>query len=357
MKPIRRGRARAMNWCCVIGVYVLVLYDSKRAFLAICSKIKVQRQPVQGPSCWSRSCLALSGASVAGAHIETLVSRGLVAPIGAPGTASATIGFAGGSGFRRRRSQSSFGRLSSGANGDDAAEEGLGLGEAAEGGEVEAMRLGGRDGCGATVNANGGGGAGCNGPIQCGVDKIAQLPSEIKNDLMTFFGSLASALLLRGFFVEPRIIPSISMYPTFDIGERFAVEKVSHTLRGFKRRDVIVFHPPQAFVQIVDGDRNHMSALVKRIVGLDGDVIEVKQGGTLYVNGVAQVETFTSEAAKYEFGPEIVPEGCVFVLGDNRNDSLDGHVWGFLPKTNIIGRAVFKFWPPGKIGRVAVSLP
>ena len=78
--------------------------------------------------------------------------------------------------------------------------------------------------------------------------------------------------------------------------------------------------------------------------------MEVKQGGKLFVNGVQQVEPFTAEDAEYEFGPVIVPPGEVLVLGDNRNHSLDGHIWGFLPKENVIGRAVFVYWPPWRVG-------
>lgn len=72
--------------------------------------------------------------------------------------------------------------------------------------------------------------------------------------------------------------------------------------------------------------------------------------GTLYVNGDMQEEPFTAEKAEYEFGPVSIPEGYVLVLGDNRNHSLDGHIWGFLPEQNVIGRAVFVYWPPWRVG-------
>lgn len=77
--------------------------------------------------------------------------------------------------------------------------------------------------------------------------------------------------------------------------------------------------------------------------------MEVK-GGKLYINGARADEPFTAEDAKYEFGPVVVPKDCVLVLGDNRNQSLDGHIWGFLPKENVIGRAVFVYWPPWRVG-------
>ena len=82
---------------------------------------------------------------------------------------------------------------------------------------------------------------------------------------------------------------------------------------------------------------------------VQGDKVEV-MGGKLFVNGIEQVEPFTAEDAEYEFGPVIVPPGDVLVLGDNRNHSLDGHIWGFLPAENVIGRAVFVYWPPWRVG-------
>jgi signal peptidase I len=72
--------------------------------------------------------------------------------------------------------------------------------------------------------------------------------------------------------------------------------------------------------------------------------------GKLSINGILQDEPFTSEDAQYEFGPVTVPPGKVFVLGDNRNHSLDGHILGFLPTKNVIGRAVFVYWPPWRVG-------
>ncbi|CAE7406731.1 PLSP1 [Symbiodinium natans] len=179
---------------------------------------------------------------------------------------------------------------------------------------------------------------------------------EFQEDVKTFFTSLTVALTIRGFLVEPRFIPSLSMYPNFDIGDQLTVDKISKRWREYQRRDVVVFNPPPAFSAVVGGDRSG-DALIKRIVAIAGDKVEVKNGGTLYINGEAQEEPFTNEAAKYDFGPVTVPEGCVFVLGDNRNQSLDGHVWGFLPIENIIGRATLKFWPPWHVGSIVAAPP
>lgn len=177
---------------------------------------------------------------------------------------------------------------------------------------------------------------------------------EGKEDIQTYTLSLAIALLLRLTIIEPRYIPSLSMYPTFDVGDQLAVEKVTKRIRPFYRNEVVVFNPPESFRQIMvnnygGSNKKSKEALIKRIVAVEGDEVLVK-GGKLYINGDKQDEPFTAEDAAYDFGPVTVPAGNVLVLGDNRNHSLDGHIWGFLPRENVIGRAVFIYWPPWRIG-------
>lgn len=177
---------------------------------------------------------------------------------------------------------------------------------------------------------------------------------EGKEDIKTYTLSLAIALILRLTIIEPRYIPSLSMYPTFDVGDQLAVEKVTKRIRPFNRNEVVVFNPPSSFREIVSrsyggGEKKSKEALIKRIVAVEGDEVKVRNG-KLYINGEKQLEPFTAEDAAYEFGPVTVPPGDVLVLGDNRNHSLDGHIWGFLPKENVIGRAVFIYWPPWRVG-------
>jgi len=173
---------------------------------------------------------------------------------------------------------------------------------------------------------------------------------EGRADVQTYFGALAFALITRVLIVEPRYIPSLSMYPTLDVGDQLAVEKVTKKLRPPERREVVVFTPPQKFRDIVgSSSQKSKEALIKRIVAVGGDTVEVK-GGRLYVNEERQEEAYTAEEAQYDFGPVSVPVGNVLVFGDNRNHSLDGHIWGYLPIENIIGRACFIYWPPWHFG-------
>jgi len=177
-----------------------------------------------------------------------------------------------------------------------------------------------------------------------------KLSPEQKDDVKSAVISFCFALFVRMFLLEPRFIPSLSMFPTFDIGDQLLVDKISHFGRDYKKRDVIVFTPPQTYVDATGNDE----ALIKRIVAVGGDIVEVKDK-TLFVNGIQQQEEYINEQPDYVLSPVAVPAGYCLVLGDNRNHSFDSHYWGLLPEKNIIGRAVVKYWPPWRAGFVEGS--
>ena len=140
------------------------------------------------------------------------------------------------------------------------------------------------------------------------------------------------------------------MFPTFEVGDQLLVDKITHVQRPYSRRDVVVFNPSQTYIDLT----GNQEALIKRVVAVAGDTVEVKNH-RLFVNGVEQDEPFTNEQPDYELSPRTVPAGMLLVLGDNRNHSFDSHVWGFLPEKNVIGRAVVKYWPPWRVGFVEGS--
>lgn len=161
--------------------------------------------------------------------------------------------------------------------------------------------------------------------------------------------SLVIAILMRLFVAEPRFIPSNSMEPTLHIGDRLLVEKVSYRLHPPHAGDIVVFQPPP---QLREYGYTGKQAFIKRIIANSGETIAV-QNHQVIVNGESLQEPYTLEAPDYRMPPVTVPAGTVFVMGDNRNDSNDSHVWGFLPQENIIGQARVRFWPFSRIGRIS----
>lgn len=162
--------------------------------------------------------------------------------------------------------------------------------------------------------------------------------------------ALVIAIFVRFFIAEPRFIPSPSMVPTLAVGDRLLVEKVSYHLHLPNRGDIVVFAPPP---QLQEYGYQASQAFIKRVIGLPGQQVQVSQG-KVYVNGEPLAENYVLEAPQYEMPPVTVPAGQLFVMGDNRNDSNDSHVWGFLPIENVIGRALLRFWPLDKAGTISV---
>jgi signal peptidase I len=167
---------------------------------------------------------------------------------------------------------------------------------------------------------------------------------------------LLVALLLRWLVVEPRWIPSGSMLPTLQLQDRILVEKLRPRLQAtLPPGTVVVFHPP---APLVDAGYDPNAALIKRVVAGPGDLVEVRQG-RLLLNGSPVEPDWTPESMTYDFGPVTVPQDHLLVLGDNRNASLDSHLWGPLPRQEVIGTAIWRYWPLRRFGpiRFSPSLP
>ncbi len=197
---------------------------------------------------------------------------------------------------------------------------------------------------------------------------------DVKREARSWAVVLGLALLFRALVAQAYVIPSGSMIPTLQIGDRIFVEKLSYRLRAPARGEIVVFQNPR------DPDD---TPLVKRIVAVGGDTVEVR-AQTVYVNGRAQERralegpcrewdrdersgtwsvlacrafretmggrtftTLTDGGAGVEMPPVRVPDGQLFVLGDNRDRSSDSRFWGFVPVEHVLGRAVIVWWSSG----------
>ena len=160
---------------------------------------------------------------------------------------------------------------------------------------------------------------------------------DFKRFVMDLFETIGLALIL--FFainaVSARVrVDGFSMMPTLHDSEFVLVNKLAYRTGSPTRGDIIVFRS----VSTPDLD------LIKRVIGLPGDKVLIR-GGRVIVNGQTLDEPYIAAAPNYD-GEWLVPSGYLFVLGDNRNDSSDSHVWGYLPIQNVIGKALLIYWPP-----------
>lgn len=145
-------------------------------------------------------------------------------------------------------------------------------------------------------------------------------------------------------------VEGYSMRPTLDNGQYVLVSRLSYRLGDFQRGDIIVFRPPmypeETFFRHLFGlpslDDNYED-YIKRIIGLPGETVKIEDG-VVKINDVPLAEPYIDAPPGYG-GEWTVPEGQLFVLGDNRNNSADSHQWGFLPEENVLGKALVIYWP------------
>jgi signal peptidase I len=190
--------------------------------------------------------------------------------------------------------------------------------------------------------------------------------TEVENPwietLKTLGLSVVFAFGIRVTVAESCYIPSASMLPTLQINDKLIIDKVSYRLANPVRGDIVVFDPTAQLEKEVDaeGKQKFKERLIKRVIGIPGDRIEVRNG-KVYVNDKVIAEKYLGEAPNYNWSStELTPDGIVpkdnyLVLGDNRNNSYDSHYWGFVPKAKIIGKATVRFWPIDRIGGINPS--
>jgi signal peptidase I len=160
--------------------------------------------------------------------------------------------------------------------------------------------------------------------------------------------SVLIAVVLIVFIYQPVKVEGTSMMPTLTDQERIFINKFTYRfgLGAIERGDTVVFWYPQ----------DPTKSYIKRVIGVPGDRVRV-DGGQVYVNGSVLVEEYVPpenrDSSSWRDGDEqVVPEGRYFVLGDHRNQSSDSRMWGYVPRDNIYGKAVFIYWPLPKMGRV-----
>jgi signal peptidase I len=185
------------------------------------------------------------------------------------------------------------------------------------------------------------------------VESGGQNPKKQKNEVLEWIKAIAIALvlviLIRWLLFKPFIVDGPSMKPNFHTGERVIVNEILYDIRSPQRGEVIVFHVP-----------SEGKDFIKRVIGVAGDTVKV-EGDVVTVNGEPVNETYIQGAideahnnnALYnnkdfpneDYTDGTVPEGHVFVMGDNRSDSTDSRMIGYVPLGDIVGRADLIFWP------------
>lgn len=156
----------------------------------------------------------------------------------------------------------------------------------------------------------------------------------IRDIIITVLAAVAIFFILQTTIGSVKVY-GVSMLPGIQHGEYIMVDKAAYFFQNPKRGEVIVFHSP----------RSLGADLIKRVIALPGDTVEIKDG-KVYVNKTPLVEPYINEYPNYKYSQVQVPEDNYFVLGDNRNNSADSHTGWFLPQGNIIGKAWISYWPP-----------
>jgi signal peptidase I len=159
-------------------------------------------------------------------------------------------------------------------------------------------------------------------------------------------GALVVALVIKTFLFQAFYIPSESMVPTLEVGDRVIVNKLSD---GTGRGDLVVFAKPE-------GEGGTVQDLIKRVIGLPGETVSATDN-QIYIDKndgegpVALDEPYLPEGTiTNDFQGEPIPEGHLFMMGDNRDDSRDSRFFGPIPESDVVGRAFLRVWPPADIG-------
>ena len=163
-----------------------------------------------------------------------------------------------------------------------------------------------------------------------------EIGKEVREWVVSISAAIILALMIRTFIVELYVVDGPSMKPTLQHEERLVVNKFIYRVREPQKGEIVIFRYPR------DPSRD----FIKRVIATAGDTIEIKEG-RVYVNDQLQREDFILEKTRSEYPKATVPEGTIFVMGDNRNNSEDSRFSdvGFVPLDLVKGKAILIFWP------------
>ena len=163
--------------------------------------------------------------------------------------------------------------------------------------------------------------------------------------LVVFAIALVVVLLLRTYVIEPYTVPSASMEPTIEVGDNIFAQKLTLEFGGeVEVGDIVVFENP-------DSSSDH-DVLVKRVIATEGQTVDLVDGEALdedYTQGSSYPLSTQAEGVEVSY-PYTVPEGCVWLMGDNRENSSDSRYFGAVSCDNLIGIVCFRYWPLDRIG-------
>lgn len=175
--------------------------------------------------------------------------------------------------------------------------------------------------------------------------KKNSLGRELMEDVIMVLVVLVVVFLIKNFVLINAVIPSGSMENTIMTGDRVFGNRLAYRFGDPERGDIAIFRYPD----------DESELYIKRVMGLPGDTIEIKDG-LLYLNNSEEplAEPYLKEIPTGDFGPYQVPEGCYFMLGDNRNKSNDSRMWEntYVTRENVLAKAVFRYYPLDKIGTI-----
>jgi signal peptidase I len=189
---------------------------------------------------------------------------------------------------------------------------------------------------------------------------------SVREILVILVIAVLVAIFLQSFVIKAFIIPSSSMEPTLQIGDRVMVDRMTYYFRKPRRGDIIVFrYPPTApqatnttnilywpFEQVGETlhltHRTNSSPFVKRVIATGGETIEIKKG-QVFIDGKPIKEDYKVHDA-YDMPPTKIPAGQLFCMGDNRPNSRDSRYWGTVPVRSVIGKVFLIWWPPSRFG-------